>query len=354
MGLCIPFTMKTILIAILFTVSISHAGEYRDVAPGSAVKIPRDLYHQNGYRVQWWYFTGHLFDKAGREFGFELTFFSVNVQQKSFSSRFGVNNLYISHFSVTDVAEKRFLFHERIDSGAFGFAGAESEQLHVWVTENSLKGTLNGMYLKASGNNFSADLRLIPVKPIILNGEGGYSRKSEQSPLIASLYFSCPRLKTEGTLELNDTLYHVKGKSWFDREISTKSLAENQSGWDWFSIQLDDDTELMLYLLRNNDGSTDGFSSGTFIRADGTYRHLRRDDFKITVLSHFLSGQTGARYPSQWIIEIPSEHHRLLITPLLENQEIIAYRSTGNHYWEGTCSVGGTGTGRAYVEMTGY
>ena len=346
--------MKIFLVILLLLTSLAHSEEYMDVAPGSTGEIPRDLFYRAGYRVQWWYFTGHLFNQSGREFGFELTFFAVNVQQKVFTSRFGVNNFYISHFAVTDIAGKEFLFHERIDSGAFGFAGAENDMLHVWVGKNSLKGTLESISLLASGDTFSLDLVLFPVKPFVFNGTNGYSRKSEESPLHASLYLSCPNMRTEGTLKINGTPYQVSGKSWFDRELSSKSPAKSTAGWDWFAIQLQDGTEVMLYLLRKKDGSTDRFSSGTLIRQDGTYKALKKDDFKITVLSHYVSEQTGSRYPSQWMVEIPSAQHRLLITPLLEHQEIVAYRSTGNRYWEGTCAVSGTGTGRAYVEMTGY
>jgi hypothetical protein len=40
-----------------------------------------------------------------------------------------------------------------------------------------------------------------------------------------------------------------------DHEWFTEQLAPDQVGWDWFSVQLDNRTELMLFELRHKDGS---------------------------------------------------------------------------------------------------
>ena len=110
----------------------------------------------------------------------------------------------------------------------------------------------------------------------------------------------------------------------------------------------------MLYLLRNKDGSIDRYSSGTFIYPNGTYRHLSKDDFSVSVLAHYKSVKTGAHYPSEWEIKVPSENIMVTVSPLVEDQEVPAFNSTGNYYWEGTCKVEGSAKGRAYVELTGY
>ena len=125
-------------------------------------------------------------------------------------------------------------------------------------------------------------------------------------------------------------------------------------GWDWFALQLDDGREIMLYLLRNREGSLDRYSSGTFVNVDGTYRSLPFNEFSVRVLDRYTSLKTGAQYPLQWEIRIPSEKVALTISPLIEDQEVISYNNTGNYYWEGTCRVEGSSKGRAYVEMTGY
>ncbi len=344
-----------LLIFFLFiSLSTAYGQEWPDVTRSYQLQFPRDLYYNKDYRVQWWYFTGHLFDENGREFGYELTFFSVHVQKRQYKSLFGVNQIYISHLAISDVDQNRFYFSEKADTGAYGFAGASDNHLRVWIDHNSLEGTMQHMLIKASDKDHKIDLQLTPVKPIVLNGDKGYSRKSEASALIASLYFSQTDLYTEGILTLNNKQFHVKGKSWFDREISSRGLGEDQAGWDWFAVQLDDKREIMLYLLRNKDGSIDRYSSGTFVYQNGKSRHLSKDTFEVTVLSRQRSEKTGALYPSQWDISVPSENVKIKITPLIKDQEVIAYNSTGNYYWEGTCKVEGSAQGRAYVELTGY
>jgi predicted secreted hydrolase len=210
------------------------------------------------------------------------------------------------------------------------------------------------MHIRASDKDKSIDLQLTPVKPVVLNGENGYSRKSEESPLMASLYFSYTNLKTEGELKIGNKAFKVRGKSWFDREISSGGLAKSQAGWDWFAIQLDGGREIMLYILRDKDGSIDPYSAGTFVHPDGRYKHLSNNDFSVSILGQYTSKRTGARYPSEWEVRIPSEKVVARVIPLLEDQEVLAYDSTGNYYWEGDCKVEGAIKGRAYVEMTGY
>lgn len=341
------------LIMILST-GVASADEFRKISPDYTPQFPNDFYYKEGYRVQWWYFTGHLFDREGREFGYELTFFAVGVQTRAYKSKFGVDNIYISHFALTDVAGKRYYSSEKSDSGAYGFAGAEVKDLRVWVDDNKMEGTTERIHIAALDRDRSFELELTPAKRVVLNGQKGFSRKSEDSPAIASWYFSYTDLATSGSLKIGDKTFSVHGKSWFDREISSGRMGKSEEGWDWFAIQLDDGREVMIYIMRKADGTADKYSSGTFVYRDGKYRHLNIDDFSITSSRHYKSARTGAQYPSQWEIRIPGEGLTLKVTPLLEDQEFIATTSTGNYYWEGTCRVEGSAAGRAYVELTGY
>lgn len=339
---------------LIFSLGVAFAEEFREISQDYALKFPEDFYYKDGYRVQWWYFTGHLFDREGHEYGYELTFFVVGVQTRVYKSKFGVDNIYISHFAVTDVAGGKFYTSEKSDSGAYGFAGAERNKLRVWVEGNELGGTPKKMHLRARGLDTALDLTLVPGKPVVEHGENGYSRKSEESPEIASWYFSYTDLVTEGSLKVGKETSLVHGKSWFDREISSGKMGKSEKGWDWFALQLDDGREIMIYAMRKTDGTVDRYSSGTIVYRDGRYRHLSVDDFGITALRHYRSTKTGARYPSEWEVRIPAEGLDLKVTPLLNEQEFAASYSTGNYYWEGTCKVEGNTTGRAYVELTGY
>ncbi len=345
-----------LLLALMALLSplCSTAGEYAEVTPSYAVKLPRDFYYKKDYKIQWWYFTGHLFDAQGREFGYELTFFTVGIQRRVYKSKFGLDNIYISHFAVSDVGGRKFYFTDRADRGAFAFAGASPGRLKVWVGKSILDGTPRQMHIQASDKEIALDLILTPEKPLVLNGENGYSRKSEDSPENASIYFTYPDLRTRGTLRTGGDTVSVSGKSWFDREFSSKELSKRQAGWDWFAIQLDDGRDIMLYVLRNKDGTIDPFSSGTFIHRNGTYRKLSKNDYSVIAEGHYKSKTTGARYPSKWKVSIPSEGVSVTITPLIQDQEVVSVYSTGNYYWEGACKVEGTAQGRAYAELTGY
>ena len=349
--------MRRIVLFLSFFAVFSgylYASEYLEVTPYTVIKIPEVFYYQDNYRVQWWYFTGQLYDLKGREFGYQLTFFAVDVQKRKYKSRFGVNKLYISHFAITDVVNKRYYYFEKIDSGIYGFSGAMNNKLLVWVGEDRLEGDYKGFRIKARGKDVEIDLNLKPKKQLVLNGLGGYSRKSEDSPLYASIYFSYTNLETEGFLKLYNSAVNVRGKSWFDRELSTRSLSPSQKGWDWFSIRLNNGCEIMIYLLRKQDGTLDRYSSGTIVYKDGKYKHLTLNDFRVRTLSFYKSKKTNAIYPAEWIVEIPFEKLYLRIKPLVKEQEFIAYASTNNYYWEGLCEVKGGVDGRAYVELTGY
>ena len=190
--------------------SLAFGQEYSDVSQDYQLTFPDALYYKKDFRVQWWYFTGHLFDQTRREFGYELTFFIVNVQKKEYASRFGVNKIVISHFALTDTSGNSFHSSDTADAGAYGFAGARDDRLSVWIDKNILGGTAGNMHVKAVDDYKSIDLVLIPSKPFILNGENGYSRKSEESPLIASLYFSC--LAINNRREYNDREPGLQGK----------------------------------------------------------------------------------------------------------------------------------------------
>lgn len=352
------------LLAVLFCLCLAQgaaADEFREVSPGRGLTFPADFYFRPDYRLQWWYFTGHLFDKDGNEFGYELTFFIAGVQRRAYKSRFGVKDIFVSHFALTDVAGKQYHYSDRSDSGAFGFAGADQNRLSVWVGGNRMEGTPARIHLTASGEGRELDLVLRPVKPLVLHGDKGYSRKAEDSPLSASWYFSYTHMAAEGTIKAGGLVRSVSGKSWFDREISSGRMGQGQKGWDWFALQLDDGREIMLYHMRKADGTADRYSSGTLVDRDGSSRHLTSGDFSIHVLRRYTSARTGATYPSQWKVMIPSEGLALLVTPLVREQEFVATHTTGNHYWEGACSVvysggsaDGSAAGRAYAEMTGY
>jgi predicted secreted hydrolase len=144
-----------------------------------------------------------------------------------------------------------------------------------------------------------------------------------------------------------------------DHEFGSGRLGNDQVGWDWFSVQLDDQSELMFYLLRRSNGTADPVSSGTWVLRDGTRHALTVSDVKIEVLDYWTSPASGSRYPNRWRLSIPSRRLSFLLVPTMPNQELVTERSTQVTYWEGEVTVSGTVgdrpmTGQGYVELTGY
>jgi predicted secreted hydrolase len=198
------------------------------------------------------------------------------------------------------------------------------------------------------------DLELRDLKGPILQGDQGYSQKGPEAGN-ASYYFSQTRLASQGTLQMGEQTFQVQGTSWMDHEFSTSALSDGQVGWDWFSIQLKDGSELMVFQMRNEDGSIDPFSSGTWIAQDGSTRHLEKGDFEIVVKDTWKSPTSGVVYPSRWTVRVPELDLELELRPVMADQELdLTYQ-----YWEGAVDITGRKAGEqvagaGYVELTGY
>ncbi len=348
----------------LETRQLNTDAPFRLALPGYQYRFPRDHGSHDEFRTEWWYYTGHLASAGGRHFGYELTFFRRGIREgrsRPNPSRWAVRNLYLAHFALTDVDGGRFRYAEKVSRAGLGKAGAETGRLHVWIDRwvaTSDSPDRNAHHVKASTDGFSIDLYLRPEKPPIIHGRGGISRKGDATGQ-ASHYYSMTRLATEGTLVVDGRERTVTGLSWMDHEFGSAELGEDLVGWDWFSVQLNDRSELMLYLLRRGDGRPAPASSGTYLLADGQSRHLSRDDLRVEVLDHWVSEASGARYPSRWRIVVTPLNLTLELRPLLADQELVTAKSTRVTYWEGAVTVTGTKdqdavTGQGYVELTGY
>jgi predicted secreted hydrolase len=331
-------------------------GFARAEAPRS-FSFPEDHGAHQGFRNEWWYFTGNLKDAMGRRFGYQLTFFRValNPEPVARQSEWGTNEVLMAHFAVTDVEGKRFSYAERFSRAALGLAGVAGPPLAVRLENWSALETSGrpwSVKLSAKDKDMAVELELRSLKPEVLNGEAGLSRKSG-APGNASYYYSVPRMATVGTVRAGKETFQVTGLSWLDREWSTSALEPDQVGWDWFALQLDDGRDLMFYRLRRKDGSSDPFSGGTLVAADGRASHLAREDVQLEAVRWWTSPATGSRYPAGWRMRIPSRGIDLEVTPRLADQELV----TSFRYWEGAVAVrsaDGSASGSGYLEMTGY
>jgi predicted secreted hydrolase len=331
---------------------------YREALPGYRFSFPRDHFEHPEYRTEWWYYTGNVWSKDGRRFGFELVFFreGQRVGARDNPSTWRVDDVYVAHAALTDVDGKRFLSHERMNRAGPGIAGASFAGQRVWNGNWSAVWNGERQVLSAVAEDFSFHFDASPSKPFVIQGEDGVSRKAEGLGH-ASHYVSFPRLALSGSIHEGARNYSVSGQAWMDHEWFTHELQPGQIGWDWFSVQLDNQTELMLFDLRRGDGRPEPASSGTYIARDGTAKHLKSGDFKLLPSAWWQSPKTGARYPIAWSISVPAYHLQLDCRAKLHDQELAVTR--GPRYWEGAVDYSGSqqGTirhGVGYLEMTGY
>jgi predicted secreted hydrolase len=347
--------------ALLCSLFVLCGFTYQLAVPGRKLSLPQDHYSHPDYKTEWWYYTGHLQTESGKGFGFQVTFFRFGLRDRQSAGNGPAplyTDLYMAHFALSDVAAKKFVFRERINRGYNDKAGAATERYLVWNEDWRVEGDRYAHVIRVNDRGTELRLNLQSLKPPVLHGINGLSQKAEGEGR-ASYYYSLTRMETEGELTIDGNTEKVHGLAWMDHEFGSNQLGEDQVGWDWFSIQLDNRTELMLYLMRRKDGSIDIHSSGTLVRADGTTRQLTRDQFQVAVLEKWKSPRSGGNYPMQWQITIPDEEIALQVVPEFRDQELITSRSTRVNYWEGAARVTGrvkkeTVTGSSYVEMTGY
>ncbi len=321
--------------------------------------FPADHGVHADFRNEWWYVTGNIHDATGRAFGYQLTLFRIALssQLPVVDSAWRSRQVYMGHFALTDVNQQQHYSFERFSRGALGLAGAQAVPFRVWLENWQLSGGQTGafpMRVRAQQDHVQLDLVLNPVKPVVLQGDRGLSRKSAE-PGNASYYYSFTRLATQGAIQIDGQPFTVEGASWLDREWSTSALGLKQAGWDWFALQLDDGREVMFYRLRRKGGGTDPHSQGVIVARDGQVQHLQWMDVKLTPSGDWVSPKTGNRYPAGWQLQIPGHKMQLTVRPKVADQEM---RLTVR-YWEGAVAVSGTANhqqirGQGYLEMTRY
>jgi len=365
----LPITgCSVILLALTFSASALFGQEFKRALPGRTFSFPQDHFSHPEFRTEWWYYSGHLFSQEKKSYGYQLTFFRTgfNREAKHQKSNWSIQDLYFAHLAITDESRGKFEYLEKISRGSLGEAGAHpykkgEKTFRIWIEDWSVECKGRGMQnhiLKAGDKTFGIELALIPEINPVIHGQNGISQKAEGEGF-ASHYYSIPRLKTEGKIFLQNKEILVQGISWMDHEFGSSQLREYQVGWDWFSIQLDNKTELMFYQIRHKDGKIDPYSNGTIVFPDGTYRHLLRNEFQIEVLDHWKSSKSGAVYLSKWRVRVPGHQIDLTISPAVKDQELITKESTRVTYWEGSVKVNGkyrddSIKGVGYVELTGY
>jgi len=329
--------------------------------------FPEDHGPHPGYRSEWWYYTGNVLSTSGRHFGYQVTIFRYQTgpsdETKEWpapASAWRTQQIFIAHAAVSDLDNSDHHQTEVAARHALAMAGAEyqKKQTTIFVGNNAIVLGPRQHPLQATAPDFSINLVLKPQKALVLHGNRGYSRKGS-SPVRASCYYSYTRMLTQGTVGINGQTIPVTGLSWMDHEFSTAPLEADIEGWDWFSLQLDNNTELMLYFLRHTDGRYSSASSGTFVDASGNGTSLPKAEIEIKGLKTWQSPDSKGQYPCVWQVNIAKLALQLKIEAQTANQEMRTEATTGVVYWEGSVKARGALdgqliSGEGYAELTGY
>jgi predicted secreted hydrolase len=334
---------------------------FRSAQSGYVYGFPRDHAAHIDFKTEWWHYVGHLKTLSELTYGFQVTFFrhGLSPQQQSLLKDLDTDTLYFAHFAITDEHHRVFRYYEKfIPGGNNHRVGAAVDRYHTWMDDWVIQGIGIHHQIRAMSAEHSIDLRFLATKHPVIHGVDGVSRRAEADGH-ASHYFSISRAEIEGVLKTNDCSSEVRGIGWMDREFGTSPLHPHQLGWDWFSIQFDNNEELMIYMLRNQDGNFNDNSSGTYIFSDGRSEHLTAKDIILRVQSKWKSIRSGAEYPAYWLVDIPRLDLSIEVLPSIHNQELITDQSTCVTYWEGSVKVSGTlhkrdVKGLGYAELTGY
>ena len=337
------------------------APEWKQADASRPITLPADHASHPDYKLEWWYYTGNLDSADGRRFGYQLTFFRIGVSPAPANrSRWAVRDLYMTHLALTDVNGRKYRFIERMNRSGPSWAGAATDAYKVWNEGWEATRDAAGVHtLRARSREFGLDLRLDESRRVVLHGDRGYSRKGAAAGN-ASHYYSFTRMATRGTVTVAGQKTEVTGQSWMDHEFGTSFLEPEQAGWDWFSIQLEDGRDLMIFQLRRTDGSIDPRSAGTLVEPDGATTHVTLDTgFRLEPGRTWTSPTSAGRYPIAWTVRLPRSDIMLSVAAAVEDQELHAKGSSGVAYWEGAIDVAGSVQGRpvkgrGYLEMTGY
>jgi predicted secreted hydrolase len=349
-----------VLVLWFLAIAEAAAGGWRLALPGWEYEFPRDHGSHPDFRTEWWYFTGNLESETGSEFGYQLTFFRQGVVEPGVAvpegSRFVQRDVKFAHFAVSDIAAQKFHHFQKLARGAFGEAGFDGKERLAWIDGWECRRTgMHDFRLRAEEGDVAVDLQLVAERGPVFHGSDGVSQKA-QGEGRASHYYSLTRLRTEGTVRLGEQTHAVRGWTWFDHEWATNQLAAHQSGWDWFSLQFDDGSDLMLFQIRTKDGGRDEYSSGTLVDESGEILAIPCEEFSLEPVRWWKSEKSGGHYPVEWKVRIPKLKMEFTVRARFDAQELVAEPFS---YWEGAVAAEGVRDGapvqaKGYLEMTGY
>jgi predicted secreted hydrolase len=310
--------------------------------PDPRFVFPQDHGAHPDYRIEWWYVTANLIGPDGADYGLQWTLFRTALAPGE-ADGWASPQIWFGHAAVTGPGMHRAA--ERFARGGTGQAGVTAAPFSAWIDDWRMAGeSLDAVELAATAPNFAYRLSMRAQGPLVFHGDGGYSVKSAKGQ--ASYYYSQPFYAVEGAIVLPDREIPVTGTAWLDREWSSQPLAEDQAGWDWFSLSFEGGEKLMGFRLREAAGGS--FTSATWIGADGSATPY--GDGALVAVPLAETDVAGRVVPTRWRLTLPDRGLDVTVDAL--NPQ--SWMDLTIPYWEGPVRVEGSHTGRGYLEMTGY
>lgn len=313
------------------------AAEWQEVSAkaGSYIQLPKDDAPHNT-PMEWWYYNGHLKTASGKSYSFHYTVFLIN----------GLGKHNASHVSLADHQLQKNYTAQKRTAGGGSDSGSQSSFLfnHSGWLMSGANGTDQ---LKVNSDQFDFDLKLETSRSPILHGNNGIINMKNAGD---SYYYSRSHLNISGTIKIHGNTEMVTGTAWFDHQwgdFRTTSIT-----WNWFSLMLDDGTDIMIYQFYDNTGKQ-LMNTGTLTK-DSITEILPDAGIYLTPLETWTSKISGLIYPVRWKLELPAKNISLTTKAIVNNSEFDARLTTYNIYWEGAVNVEGSRMGKGFVEMNKF
>ncbi len=298
--------------------------------------------------LEWWYFTGHMEDANKNTYGVEFVIFHFSPTGKRAYTMLNVG--------LSNRRTGEFIYDYSIQK-----MEEESTQLplNLIVKETDINGMLQGQEgnytIKANmfgenGNHYGIQLNTVEDDAPWLHEPDGYEKYGDYAK---AGYYSYPRLETEGKLMWDGELLDVSGELWYDRQWDCLAVLDQPVRWDWFSFQLDNGDNIMVYKVTLTKTGEE-ILGGSLLREGESSISLSQDQIQLEPARYWDSPRTKKQYALEWNVKIPDYGYDLNLSTPISNQELTIRFApfVKLNYWEGMIDITGSHSGIGFMELT--
>jgi len=317
------------------------------------LSFPEDHGEHDGVQSELWQFSGMLRDRKGKSYGFQVTFFRLNMGNDltQRQSAWATRKIYRAQLAYAPEYGKSLIVKQRTSRDALGLAGylSDADQQKLWLYDWQLRisqtpAGQSRFILQLADKNDNLQLTLQAVKPAI-----------EMSLIEQMKFYGISRLQAEGSLQIDGQSRTVTGVAFFSHTWGNLPMGGGQLAWNLFFLQMSNNQELIILQSRRRDGSGTPIHSGYLIDRNAEVVELSRKQFELKILEYWQSPKTGIHYPLSWQVIIPDKRLKLTINALIKDQEI----NDEFVNWSGTVQVAGESAGikvqgSGLLQLSGY